>query len=280
MSAFDTPGPVSATVDLPIGTVRVVAADRPDTVVDVRADSADREQADAVRVDLTGDELRVTGRPLGLLQKLSPRTPGRSLEVVVDLPAGSSLTVRTGYGDVTTEGPLGACDIDARYGDVRIGEAAEARIVAGYGRIAVTGTVDGDATLTADHGGVRAGRIGGTATLRSKHGLVRADELAGPADLTGTHGDIEIDAADADVRARTSYGGVRIGRLTRGEVSLSSTHGRLEAGIAATTAAWLDLDTGARIDNELTAREDPTGFTEKVAVTARSREGDIVIRRA
>lgn len=96
-----------------IRELRVVASDRPDASVEVHADPADREQADAVRVELVGRELRVTGAALGLLQKLTPRTPGRSLEVEVALPSGSAVHASTTYGGVTTEGRLGTCEVRA-----------------------------------------------------------------------------------------------------------------------------------------------------------------------
>ncbi|MEV1294554.1 DUF4097 family beta strand repeat-containing protein [Pseudonocardia sp. NPDC049635] len=280
MPTFDTPLPVTATVELPIGELRVVATTRTDTVVEVRADPADRAPADAVRTEFSGTELRVTGAPLSLLQKLVPRTPGRSITVDIGLPTGSTLHAVTSYGGVFTDGALGACTVRTEYGDVRLDAATSAAVTVGYGQIRVTGPIDGDATLTADHGGIRVDRITGSAVLRSKHGPVRADALGGPADLTGAHGDIDVDVVEDDVRVRTAYGSVRLGRVSRGEIELTSSHGRFEIGVAEGTALWLDADTSGRVVNDLTARDDPSGFTGTVTVHARSREGDIVIRRA
>lgn len=280
MPTFDTPDPITVTVELPIGELRVLASERADTTVEVRSTPDDRAQAEAVRVELAGDELRVTGPPLGILQKLTPKTPGRSIEVEIALPAGSALAVRSGYGGIHAEGRLGACTVHARYGDVRIEDAASATLAVSYGRARVTGTVDGDADLVADHGGVQVHRIGGTANLRSKHGGIRADEIVGEAQLTGGHEAIDVDVVEAGARVRTAYGSVRLGRVARGEVSLTSSHGRLEIGIAGTSAAWLDVDTHGRISNDLEPRDDPAGFVETVSVHARSQEGNIVIRRA
>lgn len=279
MPTFDTPDPITVTVELPIGELRVVPGDRTDTSVEVHAAPADRAQADAVRIELTGTELRVAGPPLGLLQKLTPRTPGRSVAVQIDLPAGSAPDARTSYGGSAPRA-RSVRAIRSGYGDVRVETTASADLTVGYGEVRVSGRIDGDATLTADHGGIRVADVGGAAVPRSKHGSVRADVLAGTAELTGTHGAIDIDVVEADTRVRTAYGSVRLGPVTRGEVDLTSTHGRLEIGVAAGTALWLDADTAGRIGNDLTARDDPAGFTETVAVHARSREGDIVIRRA
>ncbi|WP_224392437.1 DUF4097 family beta strand repeat-containing protein [Pseudonocardia sp. ICBG1293] len=281
MPTYQTPEPVTAVVDLTIGELRVTASDRTDTVVEVRSSEADRAHADRVRVELTGRELHVTGPPLGLLQKLTPRTPGRSIEVGIALPAGSALTATTAYGGIVVEGPLGACEARTRYGDVRVDDAGSADLTADHGHVRIGGTVTGDATVRSDHGGMRVHRIDGTATLTSKHGDIRAEELAGEAVLTGTHGTVDVDELGAGARVRTAYGAVRLGRVHRGEVSLTSTHGRLEIGIAAGSAAWLDLDTTGRVGNDLDPRDAPDGDgVDTVTVHARSREGDIVVRRA
>lgn len=279
MPTFDTPEPITATVTLPIGELRVVATDRPDTTVEVRSTVGDRPHADAVRIELLDRELHVTGRPLGLLAKLTPGTPGRSIEVEIALPTGSALTASTGYGDVTAVGRLGDCAVEARYGDVRLEDTARATVSVGYGQARVTGDVEGDAHLTADHGGVQVGRVGGSATLRSKHGSIRVGEIVGDADLTGGYEAIDVDVVQTDVRVRTTYGGVRLGRAARGEVTLTSTHGRLEVGIAGTSAAWLDIDTRGRVSNDLAPRDDPDGFAETVSVHARSQDGAVVVRR-
>ncbi len=279
MPTYETPEPVSATIELPIGELHVVASERGDTTVEVHSAPEDRARAEAVRVEYSGGQLRVTGPSLGLLGKLTPRTPGRSIEVEIALPAGSALTVVSGYGGVRTEGRLGDCTVQARYGDVRLEDAASAALTVGYGQARVTGTVDGDADMVSDHGGVRVHRIGGAADLRSKYGAIGVDEIVGEARLTGSYGNVDVEVVQAGARVRTAYGSVRVGRAARGEVSLTSAHGRLEVGIAATSAAWLDVDTEGRITNDLTPRDDPGGFDETVSVHARSQDGNIVIRR-
>ncbi len=279
MPTFDTPDPITATVDLPIGELHVVASDRVDTTVDIHSSPGDRAQADAVRVELVGGELRVQGPRLGLRKLLIP-TPGRSLEVEIGLPTGSTLTVRTVYGGVVVEGRIGPCGVRGSYGDVRVEDAASIDLATGYGQVRVVGAVDGDATVAADHGDIRLHRVGGAADLRSKHGTIRLDEAVGAARLAGVHGDIDVEAAESDVVARGAYGAVRLGRVVRGEVSLTSTYGRLEVGIDERSAVWLDVDTRGRVRNTLTAREGPDGFAETVAIHARSREGDVVVRRS
>ncbi|MEU6700960.1 ABC transporter permease [Pseudonocardia sp. NPDC046786] len=129
MPTVDTPDPIMVTVELPIGELRVVASARTDTTVGVHAAApADRAQAEPFRIELTGTELRVTGPPLGLLQKLTPRTPGRSIAVQIGLPAGSALDARTSCGEIHTEGRLGPYTIRSGYGGVRVQSAASAEL--------------------------------------------------------------------------------------------------------------------------------------------------------
>ncbi|MEJ2887021.1 DUF4097 family beta strand repeat-containing protein [Actinomycetospora aeridis] len=279
MPTFDTPAPITATIDLPIGDIRIVATDRPDTTVEVHHSPADRAEAEAIKIELLGDELRVQGRKLGLRALRIP-TPGRSLEVEIGLPTGSAISARTTYGAIQVEGRVAGCRAQATYGDVRLEDAGAADLATGYGQVRVTGTVEGDATVNADHGDVRLHRIGGDADLTTKHGTVHVDDAAGTVRVTGVHGDLEVDAAAGDVTARSAYGAVRLGRVMRGEVSLTSTHGRLEVAVDPASAVWLDADTGGLVRNALEARPGPEGFAETVTVHARSRDGDVVVRRA
>ncbi|MEJ2860033.1 DUF4097 family beta strand repeat-containing protein [Actinomycetospora flava] len=279
MPTFDTPTPITATIDLPIGEVRIVATDRPDTTVEVHHSPADKAEAEAVAIEMIGDELRVQGRRLGL-RALRFGTPGRSLEVEIGLPTGSAVSVRTTYGGIQVDGRLAGCRARATYGDVRLENAAAADLATSYGQVRVTGTVTGDATVDAEHGDVRVHRVEGDAALSTKHGSVHLDDGGGTVRLTGVHGELEVETAAGDVEARSAYGGVRLHRVVRGEVSLTSTYGRLEVGVDPASAVWLDADTRGTVRNALEARPGPEGFAETVAIHARSRDGDVVVRRA
>jgi hypothetical protein len=71
MPIFDTPEPISATLELGVGTVRITAGDRTDTTVDVRpsdeTDESDVQAASRVSVDCANGVLRAVG----------PRAPPR-----------------------------------------------------------------------------------------------------------------------------------------------------------------------------------------------------------
>ena len=89
---FDTPEPISVTVDVVVGDVRITAADRRDTVVDVQpSDPASREDvkaAEQTRVECVSGHLLVKAPKL---RTWSIRSHGGSIDVTIALPAGSDM---------------------------------------------------------------------------------------------------------------------------------------------------------------------------------------------
>src|ERR1700674_3608984 len=93
MPTFDTPGPISVTVELGVGDLRIVASDRADTVVDVRPSNSSRKRdvtaAQQTRVEYADGRLLIKA-PI----RRSPFTFWRgseSIAVEIHVPAGSQL---------------------------------------------------------------------------------------------------------------------------------------------------------------------------------------------
>jgi hypothetical protein len=110
MPTFETPQPISVTLELGAGYVRIAASDRTDTVVEVRpsdeSDESDVSAAAQVRVDYTNGMLRVTG-PKARAFDFSRRT--RSVDVSIELPSGSQVSAELQAGDYRCAGRLGEC---------------------------------------------------------------------------------------------------------------------------------------------------------------------------
>ena len=129
MPTFRTTDPITATIQLAHGDVRIEASEREDTVVTVTATDALREAdllaAQQTRVDYADGTLRVVGPRTGggILRK-----PG-SVQLAVAAPAGSSVSAATGLGHVRTVGRLGDCHVRSGAGDVHLGDAAAADLV-------------------------------------------------------------------------------------------------------------------------------------------------------
>jgi len=279
MPAFDTPDPIDLAVELSYGRLDVAAGDRADTVVTVAPTSpssaADRRAAQQTRVSLDGSRLVVEGpRP-----RFSIIGPSESIDVRVELPAGSRLTADVG-GRVTTTGRLGATRVKAALGGIELDAVGDLWARAAHGGLQV-GAAAGSAELIADHGQVRVGTIGGDASVKSSHGSVTIDETGGDLEVRLSYGELEIARALGGVTAKTAYGSIRIGEASSGSVQVDSGYGQIDIGVRAGVAVWLDAASrDGRVRNELEADTAPAASEDSVAVRARTRFGDITIRRA
>ena len=283
MPAYDTPHPVTATVELVVGDLRIVAADRTDTVVEVRpsdpGSDADVRAADQTRVEYADGLLLVKTpkqRGLGLFGK-----PG-SVDVTVDLPARSKVQVDSGAGGVRTTGTLAACRVKSGAGDVQLDrvEGGRLSLEIGAGRVDVD-TVAGRADISTGSGRLQVREIDGPAVLKNSNGDSWIGLVTGDLRINAANGDIAVDRAGGDVVASTANGGITVGAVTRGTVSLKTGFGEIEVGIPAGTAAKLDVSTSfGRIRNQLESTDGPQETDETVDLRARSSYGDIVIRRS
>ena len=283
MPAYDTPHPVTATVELVVGDLRIVAADRADTVVEVRpsdpGSDADVRAADQTRVEYADGLLLVKTpkqRGLGLFGK-----PG-SVDVTVDLPARSKVQVDSGVGGVRTTGTLAACRVKSGAGDVQVDRGGGGRLSleTGAGRVDVD-TVAGRADISTGSGRLQVREIDGPAVVKNSNGDSWIGLVTGDLRINAANGDIAVDRAGGDVVASTANGGITVGAVTRGSVSLKTGFGEIEVGIPAGTAAKLDVSTSfGRIRNQLESTDGPHETDETIDLRARSGYGDIVIRRS
>src|SRR4051794_10337085 len=280
MPIFSTPEPIAATIDLAVGDVRIIASDRTDTVVEVlpsnSAEEADVRAAEQTRVDFAAGQLLLKGprpRALGLFGKVG------SVEVTVELPAGSRLDAETSVAVLRCAGRLGECRITTSSGDVHLDDTGTLALKTGAGTVIVN-RVTGDATVSTGSGKIRVSEIDGNAVIKNANGDNWVGEVRGALRVNTANGDISTDRVGGDLVAVTANGDVRIGELIRGAASVKTASGRIEFGIRAGTAARLDLHTAfGRVLNQLEPVPGPDGAQEIVTVRARTSYGDIVIRR-
>lgn len=280
MQTFPTPNPISASVDVPLGDVQITAGDGEATVVDVRASdpSSDdaRKIAEQTRIEFANNQLIVKAPKLPYWRHRDTRG---SLDVSIELPAGSSLHGSGQMTDFRCDGRLGDCRIKTGMGRIQVDRANTPRLRSGVGDIGVEHAV-GHAEINTSAGDVRVTRLDGTAAIKNSNGDTWVGSAAGDLRIAAANGDIAVDAARAGVVAKSSNGDVRLGEVSRGSVVAESKLGDLEVGIPEGTAAWLDLRAVAgRVHNALEASDAPAESEDKVEVRARTTAGSVVIRR-
>ncbi|MFE9335421.1 DUF4097 family beta strand repeat-containing protein [Streptomyces sp. NPDC007063] len=191
MQTFATPAPIAAVLDVPAGRIQIIAADRVDTVVEIRPSNASKSR-DVKAAERAATEYADGVLRIGLPQEKQYLGPSGSVEVTVQLPAGSRVEVKAASTEFRVVGRLGDIDFDGAYRRIKIDEAAAVRLTA----------VDGD---------VEIGRLGGPAEISTARGAIRiAEAVAGKVVLRTQQGDISVGAATGVSAAleATSFGSV------------------------------------------------------------------------
>ncbi|MER5260347.1 MULTISPECIES: DUF4097 family beta strand repeat-containing protein [unclassified Streptomyces] len=279
MPSFDTPEPISTTAHVDAGSIRFSAGDRLDTVVDVQPRDPKTDQdvraAEQTEVTFSGGNLHV-------------RTPkqrhlfGRSgtVDVTVELPTGSRVDVTGSWAQVLGEGRLGEVRVKISTGDVRLDTTGPLHLTASHGSITVD-RVEGQAEITTSSGSLRVGTVNGPAVLKNSHGTTTVGAALGDLRVSGSAGDIDVTRAEASVAATTAHGTLRVAEVARGVVQLETSYGAIEVGIREGTAAWLDGSSDhGQVRNSLTASDAPGKTEDTVEVRARTRYGNVDVRRA
>ncbi|MBT2368814.1 DUF4097 family beta strand repeat protein [Streptomyces sp. ISL-10] len=279
MPSFDTPEPISATAHVEAGSIQFTAGDRLDTVVEVRPRDPKRDQD--VR---SADQTEVTYAS-GVLTVRTPKQRylvGRTgtVDVTVELPTGSRVDMTGAWAQVLGEGRLGEVRVKTSSGDVRLEATGPLQLTASHGSITVD-RIEGMAEITTSSGSLRVGTVDGPAVLKNSHGTTTVGAATGDLRVSGANGDIDIARAEGSVAATTAHGTLRVAEVARGAVQLETSYGAIEVGIREGTAAWLDVSSGfGQVRNTLTASEAPEKTEDTVEVRARTRYGNIDVRRA
>ena len=280
MPNFETPEPISVTVELGVGNVRIAASDRTDTVVAVRpsneADESDVQAAKQVRVDFANGILQVTGPKRAF--DFSRKT--RSVDVSIELPSGSQVSAETQMGDYHGAGRLGQCRFKTSAGNVRLERTGPLQVSTSAGHVTADG-IAGHAEISTGSGKVQIGEVEGTAVVKNSNGNTTIDAATGDVRVRAANGDIRVERAGAGVDAKSSNGDIAVGEVVRGSVVLATSMGALDIGVAEGTAAWLEVSTEfGHVRNRLQDAVRPEESDRTVEVRGRTSYGDITIHRS
>jgi DUF4097 and DUF4098 domain-containing protein YvlB len=261
MPTFHTPEPIAARVETAAGSIRLVATDRDDTVVEVRphneSRAADVRVAEQARVQYHNGRLTVS------TARLLPVLRIGAIDIDVALPSRSRLQVYVASADVRAEGEFADCQISS-----------------------ASGSLDVDVV----HGNLKAATASGSITVQTVAGNVSVATASGDATIGDLDGDLKFRAASGDlsverlrgrVSTQTASGSVIITTAVRGAISARTGSGEIAIGVIEGTAARLDLTTAAGVvTNLLTPSDAPAKGEETLLIYARTAAGNIEIQRA
>ena len=261
MRTFPTSDPITATIELGAGAVRISAADRADTQVRVTPRDpmrpADVRAAEQAHIDFAGGALTVlVGRKL-----LSP-TRG-AVNVDIELPSLSSVSVAVSSADLEVDGTVADCRFNAASGSAALAD------------------VQGNIKAATASGDITARRLLGNATVSTASGNVAIEGLDGNLKFQAASGSATVGTLRGTVHSRTASGSLTVAGAESGSVSVATASGDVEVGVMQGTAAKLDLDSrSGNVHSDLTPTAGPAGDDRRLAVHARTASGDIAIRRA
>lgn len=281
MQTFETPTPIAVDLELGVGNVRIEASDRADTAVGVRptdpSKPGDVRAAEQTRVDLVAGRLQIKGVS-GWRQWRSHQA--HSVDLLVELPAGSRLHAEVGVASFRTTGRLGDVHAKVGVGDAHVDEVAGLNLKTGAGDVDVA-RVAGKAEVVTGSGAVLIAAVEGSTWVKNSNGDTWIGRSEGDVNVRAANGAIRIEHAGAGVVAKTANGRVQLGEVSRGSAVAESSFGDLEVGVREGVSAWLDLRTKfGQVRNELESTEQPASGEDAVEVHAHTSMGDIAIRRA
>jgi DUF4097 and DUF4098 domain-containing protein YvlB len=213
-------------------------------------------------------------RTLSLLGK-----PG-SIDVTVELPAGSRLRADAAIATFRIDGRLGECRVKTSAGDIEVDQAGPAELTTSAGAIEAR-LITGDAEVSTGTGRLRLREVSGSAVVKTSNGDCQLGEVGGDLRVRTANGDITVGRAGAGLFATTANGDIRVIEVARGAAELKTGYGEIEIGIRPGTATRLDVSTRfGRVRNQLSASDAPPAGQDTLDLHARTSYGDIVIRHA
>ena len=222
-----------------------------------------------------GKDLNIKARQTRLRQRQQA-----NVRYGIGVPAGMTLELVAGNGDIDIRAIAGNLDLETIHGDIRVG-AVEGNVVATTtgGEIILTEGCSGNVDLMATHGNVCVAGVDGEARLRASDGNIYLGSNSGSVSAHVTGGDVRIASIDGKTGVHVENGNViaNLRSNPMAEANLSVTRGdikvRLDRDAQVTLAARArNLTHGAEIpfaeDESGLERADLNGGGESLKLTS------------
>lgn len=283
MTTFETPGPITLSIELAAGDVTVEAVTSPTTEVELRparfGDTAAQALIDEARVEHTGDTV-VVHIPAGRTSGLFRNHP--EVVIAARLPVGSTVAAKLRSAELRVTGEIDSARIESASGDVFLTDVAgNARLDTASGDVRLT-SIGGDLRVKTASGDVGADTCCADVSVQTASGDIVLRTVEGDLDARTASGDVEVGSADASARARTASGDVELGRVRTGRVEVQTASGEVTVGVETGTAVWLDVSSLSGTVSSTLEPTEPTEPAEEAGHTLELRvvtvSGDISLR--
>jgi putative adhesin len=258
---FDTPGPVSLEIDVGAGDIEVRAGDRVTTRV--RISGYTKEEPARVTCDPTPDG----GHRVAVEHRLK-KTWGfrftRGVTIEVEVPNGTAIDSSGGAADVEAIGAFSSISIRTGSGDVRFGD------------------VTGDVQITCASGDIDGRSVGGHLSVKGASGDVEIGSVGQGLTIRSASGDVDVGTLDGSSVITVGSGDVDLGNVGAGRLEIRAIAGDVDIAVRQGLGVWLDVasSTGdVHSSLETPGREEPREEPQ-LELAVHTVSGDVEIRRA
>ncbi len=279
MQTFPTPTPVNLRVELQMGECHIRAEQTETTTVELEAAHGDSHAQDLIErttVEQRGDEIVV------LVPKAKGSLFGRKgeIEVTLVVPAGSNIDIEVGAADLDTIGPLGRAKIRSGSGEVSLDDVTHVDCKTGSGDVRI-GTARGSVTSRTGSADLEVVQTSGDVDFLTGSGDIKVIDITGALRGKAGSGDVEVTRAGSLVDILLGSGDLDVRRIESGRLQAKTGSGDVSVGVAAGTAAYLDIMTGSgETRSSLQAADRPDGDDTTVELTIRTGSGDVDLQHA
>ena len=259
MPTFDTPRPIIVNLELGVGDVRITAGDRTDTTVDVRptdpTKQSDVDAAEQTRVEYSDGRLLIKAPKSW--RRYTIHGGGESIDVQIEVPAGSQVRGDAGIAALHATGPLGECEYKTGVGDIEVEQGGPLHLSSGVGDIAVQ-RVSRHAEISTGSGSVRLATVDGTASVKGANGDTWIGTISETCAWAPPTARSSSTTRTTRSRSKTANGDVRLGDIGGGSIVARTALGKVDLGIRQGVTAWLDLNTTfGKVHNEPRCHRSP-----------------------
>ena len=260
---FSATGPIEAQIGLPAGNVNLTATQTQTVTVSLRAEHGSGSGA-GERLIADTEVSFTEGRLTVEVPKRAQLRGDTSLDLTIELPAGSAVAARTASADLSCSGELGALEGTTASGDV----TAE--------------RVTGPASFATASGDVRLTEAGGDVSASTASGDITIEQVGGDLTVKTASGDLKVGQAGRSAEVKTASGDVRIQSIAAGRADVTSVSGDVALGVQPGTGVYLDLSSvSGHVRSELDPDSgDGSGGGADLTLRCNSVSGDIRITRA
>lgn len=202
---------------------------------------------------------------------------GVKSNLVIRVPAATSVVINNEHGAVVTRGLAGSTTIRNQHGAVDV-SALEGLIEIRneHGSIAADG-LSGEARLDCEHGNTKVVASSGLLNLSSKHGNVDIEGSSSDVTLASQHGKASIETSGANLSCESEHCDVTIRSNNEAfeTIVAEAAHSDIRLLLQPSTRPWLDLDVEhGKISSDFESSE----VEGSPHVRLKTEHGDIVVR--